>query len=300
MTIKGVTDIYVGSYYKPTENDEDSLLELWSSLSKIPQNSIICLLGDFNLPCIDWTTESSKSNEDFMERIQHFNLQQMVTMPTRLENILDLFLTNTPSLVQNTETLPSLGTSDNDIVFHEVHIKIGRPFQPKRPIRKYRRTNWEHFKTDLSEFGNTFIKSDHTDPNFAWNMFKIEFNRLSSMHIPTKMGKSRSDLPWMTPQIHRLLRKRDKMYTKLKHPNSSVTTKQFKDLKSNIQKRIGNAYWLYIESVIFTGDSQPCGNKKFYSFVKHNKTEQCGVALLKYQGLTYTDPVDKATTRYSK
>ena len=48
--------------------------------------------------------------------------------------ILDLFLTNTPSLVQNTETLPSLGTSDHDIVFHEVHIKIGRPFQPKRPI----------------------------------------------------------------------------------------------------------------------------------------------------------------------
>ena len=58
MTIKGVKDIYVGSYYKPTENDEDSLLELWSSLSKIPQNSIIWLLGDFNLPCIDWTNES--------------------------------------------------------------------------------------------------------------------------------------------------------------------------------------------------------------------------------------------------
>ena len=30
------------------------------------------------------------------------------------------------------------------------------------------------------------------------------------------------------------------------------------------------------------------------SFVKHNKTEQCGVAPLKHQGLTYTDPVDKA------
>ena len=71
-------------------------------------------------------------------------------------------------------------------------------------------------------------------------------------------------------------------------------TKQFKDLKYNIQKQIRNAYWLYIESVIFTGDSQQCSNKKFYSFVKHNKTEQCGVAPLKHQGLTYTDPVDKA------
>ena len=84
------------------------------------------------------------------------------------------------------------------------------------------------------------------------------------------------------------------MYTKLKHLNTSTTSKQFKDLKYNIQKQIRNAYWLYIESVIFTGDSQPCSNKKFYSFVKHNKTEQCGVAPLKQQGLTYSDPVDKA------
>ncbi len=51
---------------------------------------------------------------------------------------------------------------------------------------------------------------------------------------------------------------------------------------------------MYIESVIFTGDSQPCSNKKFYSFVKHNKTEQCGVAPLKHQGLIYSDPADKA------
>ena len=107
--------MYVGSFYKPTDNDENSLLELWLSLSKIPQNSMIWLLGDFKLPCIEWKTESLKSSckfkvmyEDFMERIQHVNLHQMVTTPTRQENILYIFLTNTPSLVHNTETLPSL------------------------------------------------------------------------------------------------------------------------------------------------------------------------------------------------
>ena len=121
--------------------------------------------------------------EDFMEKILNFNLQQMVTMPTRQDNTLDIFLTNTPSLVQNTETLPSLGTSDHDIVFHEVHIKIGRPFQPKIPISMYRRTNWGNFKTDLFEFGNTFIIACHTDPNSAWNIFKNELNRLKVLCI---------------------------------------------------------------------------------------------------------------------
>ncbi len=170
----------------------------------------------------------------------------MVIMPTRQENILYLFLINTPSLVENTETLPSLGTSDHDIVFHELHIKIGRPFQPKRQIMMYSRSNWEDFKSGLSEFGNTFINSDHTDPNSAWNMFNNELNKLSSLHIPTKMCNSRRDLPWITPQILRLVCKRDKMYTKLRHLNTSTTTKQFKDLKYKTQKQIRNAYWLYI------------------------------------------------------
>ena len=111
-------------------------------------------------------------------------------------------------------------------------------------------------------------------------MFKIELNRLSYLHIPTKMCKSRRDLPWITPQSIILIRKRDKMYTKLKHPNTSVTTKQFKDLKYNIQKQIRNAYWLYIESVIFTGDSQQCSNKKFYSLILSSTIKQNNVGLL--------------------
>ena len=84
------------------------------------------------------------------------------------------------------------------------------------------------------------------------------------------------------------------MCTKLKHPHSSTTAKQF-NLKYNIQKQIRNAYWLYIESVVTTEDSQPRSNKKFYSCIKNNETEHRGVAPLNHQGLTYSDPVDKAT-----
>jgi hypothetical protein len=48
------------------------------------------------------------------------NLEQVVHIPTRQENTLYLFYINQPSLVQNTKTLPALGTSDHDIVFHEI------------------------------------------------------------------------------------------------------------------------------------------------------------------------------------
>ena len=58
ITIKGVRSIYVSSFYKPHENDEKSLSELWKSIKKIPSNSMTWILGDFNMPDIDWSNES--------------------------------------------------------------------------------------------------------------------------------------------------------------------------------------------------------------------------------------------------
>jgi len=57
-SITGIKYIYVSSLYKPHEHDEHSLKELWSSVEKIPQNSYIWILGDFNPPNMNWSNES--------------------------------------------------------------------------------------------------------------------------------------------------------------------------------------------------------------------------------------------------
>jgi len=56
--------------------------------------------------------------------------------------------------------------------------------------------------------------------------------------------------------------------------HKSHYTKKFKHLKSTIHTQIRNAYWSYLESVIFF-DTQGPGNKiTFYNFVKHKKTKK--------------------------
>ena len=71
-------------------------------------------------------------------------------------------------------------------------------------------------------------------------MFKAEVNRLSTLQIPTRQIKSRADLPWVTHEIVKLIRKSDKLYTKLKRSCShkSHYTEMFKQLKSTIQNRL--------------------------------------------------------------
>jgi len=65
-------------------------------------------------------------------------------------------------------------------------------------------------------------------------MFKAEDNWLSTIYIPTKQIKSRADLPWITHEIVKLIRKRDKLYTKL---NRSCSQKSHYTEKINISSQ---------------------------------------------------------------
>ena len=118
-------------------------------------------------------------------------------------------------------------------------------------------------KKDVAIFTNMFIAHKHKGPKHLWDMFKAEVNRLSTLHIPTRQIKSRVDLPWVTHEIVKVIRKRDKLYIKLKRSCShkSHYTEKFKHLKSTIQKQIRNACWSYLESVIFSETQDP-GHKK--------------------------------------
>ena len=124
------------------------------SLHMFIENNInaIWIFGDFNLPDFDWTNESPKSTcklkkiyDDLLENLTNFSREQIVKISTQNENILDLLLTNQPSKVHNTKTLPNPGSSDHYIVFHEISMPIGRPLQPKRNIELCGKANCDQF-----------------------------------------------------------------------------------------------------------------------------------------------------------
>ena len=85
------------------------------SLIKKHRSSVIWLGGDFNLPDICWETQTitghqnSKPNSTlFLDLEQDNNFNQVVTFPTRKDPMLDLFLTNQPSLVNRCQPLSDL------------------------------------------------------------------------------------------------------------------------------------------------------------------------------------------------
>ena len=143
-----------------------SFEELKKSLTLINQtNSAVWLLGDFNLPKIDWENlipspecDHPTFYRDCLEVLDDCLLEKMVTSPTRGQNILDLFLTTNPTLVDNVSITP--GLSDHDIVLIQVNVKPEVLKQVHRNIYLYKKANWDQLKQSMRDVYVELKQSD--------------------------------------------------------------------------------------------------------------------------------------------
>ena len=107
--------------------------------------------GDFNPPRWDWScgqlrpgTTDPRLHHYLLDMVQELGLEQLVKVSTRLENTLDLLLTNYPHLVSRVETI--LGLSDHDGVYVEFQANQQRRHQAQRPMPLYNKADWSSLR----------------------------------------------------------------------------------------------------------------------------------------------------------
>ena len=128
--------------YRPTDNTSDYTNCMCNAISSIARkfpNSPLYIAGDTNLPDVEWQTNTiwkhqytKRINELFIDTFAMMGLSQIVTFPTRLDNTLNVFITNRPSLVNRCEPIP--GVSDHDAAVYvnsDIVPKRQRPVQRK-------------------------------------------------------------------------------------------------------------------------------------------------------------------------
>ena len=265
-------------------------------------HSHVFIGGDFNLPDWDWGNNRLKANPkepgkhtDFIELLHDHGLTQLVNKPTRLNNILDLMITNNPTRVIRTKVIP--GISDHDAVLSELDINPTKITQPPRQIPLYKKANWEALKNHTEKINDKIqSESENLPVESLWTIFKNGLAEGIAAHIPHKTAKTKTDLPWITPPIRHLIHKRDRVYRAMKKSNTEKHRQNFKSLKTKLQRELRRAYWDYIEGIVLpsASDDSPYVSKKFYTFLKYNKTDRCGTAPLRDQGTLHTDPKEKA------
>ena len=108
-------------FYRPPTSGQPYLENLCFFLANLIEQNLnvpIWISGDLNLSNINWET-SSISGYSYPSALcdvilENYNLSQIVNTPTRHNHILDIFLTNHPTLIQSCKVLP--GISDHEVV----------------------------------------------------------------------------------------------------------------------------------------------------------------------------------------
>ena len=100
------------TFYRPPDSGPDVFQHLNLSLQNTSESTCIALIGDFNLPTIDWSldqptpaTNGGQLEESFCDLVGDNFFQQFIKGTTHTGgNMLDLLLCNCPEIVKNIST----------------------------------------------------------------------------------------------------------------------------------------------------------------------------------------------------
>jgi len=294
------SDLIVCSVYRPPSSSDDYLNQLCNHLESIKSshpNSAIWISGDINLPDINWEDNcvdghqySLTINNTFLEFLNDNGFSQIVDFPTRRSNILDVLVTNRPSLVES--CVSASGISDHEVVLTKSLILAQVCPPAKRRIYLWSKADFNNIRQSIQSLCEEFVITypPSTPINTLWNHFSDICTQCLNM-VPTKWSTTKQKQPWVTRQIKQLTRKKQRAYKRARLTNSASDWENYQNLKKLSQRECRSAFNNYVSSFI---DENSNVTKKLWSFIKNKRQDHTGISTLEHQGTTYTDSMSKA------
>lgn len=196
----------LGAYISPTATNHCEIVEdfCFEISNCFNTNAPTILCGDFNLPGIDWQTNSSKTHAEnyFLNFCLGASLYQHVSEPTRGNNILDLIFSNNIHIINNLFISSPIGSSDHNCITFELNLDI----PPSCPIKKlcFKQANYDALNLYLSHIDWKTMLGSHLDIDIIYNNFLNIVQFGIQKFIPTL--SSRSKKPTLPPHISSQLR----------------------------------------------------------------------------------------------
>ncbi len=193
--------IYAINLYRPPNCPTKDFTDVLNKIVKCDElkecNNKVIITGDFNLPNCHFDSNGSISsslnntNNYILEGLMSLLcLHQFVTEPTRLENILDLIMSNDVNFITNLEVSPTIH-SDHNLISSEVNINI----DPRNISRKeygmpfsninIHKSNWIKINEQLSSIDWKSVLSD-LDVKSCWMIIQQRLAAALYSYSPPK------------------------------------------------------------------------------------------------------------------
>ena len=208
------------------------------------------------MPDIDWPntfvsghSHSLRLNHIFLDFLLDNALTQMVNTPTRGSNVLDIFITDRPSLVESCDTVD--GISDHEAVFIESLVTAHLTLPSRRTIYLWSQADLQNVKNRTGSLCEEFVSSYSSSipVEILWNNFVRICDTCLDL-VPTKLSSSSFKQPWITTHIKRLSRRKQRAYNYARKTNEAHQWSNYYNLRRECQRECRTAYNKYVSNMV--------------------------------------------------
>ena len=273
MPSEGITLKIILVYRNPriTVAEEEVLFEELDNIISSSHETI--LMGDFNLPEINWTTmETTGRGTRMIRLVNENNLKQHVHAPTRGQNILDIVLSTENELIEQLFIKDKIG-DHNTVEFNITASRTNR--ESVRYNYNFRRANFVNLRNEIvnTDFEQYFHEKT-ADECFEYTRDTVL--QASMRHIPKK--KTQINNPsWFNNEVKEAITNRDRLYLEWKTSPSEQSEADHKQSCREVKKVVRRAKRNKELNVARLAKHNP---KAFYSYVNERRVVRDSVGPL--------------------
>ena len=257
---KGGKKTLVGSVYRSpnsTEENDKLLMDKISQAYEIAGDNRILIMGDFNVPFINWEDKdlrrgARRVERDMLKVVNDCYLQQHVKEDTKFNMLqsssLDLIFTREEGDIKNIVVEDPLEGSDHGIVTADFVSEWKSRVVP-RPRRMYHKGDYNRIIEEL-ELINWDEKFEGKSTQECWDIFKAILVKLVETYVPMSSPKDYNE-PWMNNSLLKQWKKKyhawkryteGKSYRKYEEykREANVLKKKIRQAKREYEKKLAN------------------------------------------------------------
>ncbi len=274
IDLHGSLNCHLICCYHPPSASATATEELCQQLAKVCHcQKQIVLVGDFNLPMIDWATYSAPNTQQcnsFLGFVNSAGLTQLVLSPTRHANLLDLVFASEELQVSGVNVVEGFGSSDHSAV--QFSLLGSKEFQKTAMSRQrdFRHMDIPLAKALLSETNWKALLDSSLDVHVLWDIFSRVIEDVFSATVPFKV--SGQNAPKYPKSIRKLLRQKKALFHRHKSTGSPLDTEAYRVVCHECSAAIRSVRFAQESEVLSSG----CLSR-FYAYTKKRRSLKMGL-----------------------
>ena len=256
----------------------------------------ICMLGDFNIPSVNWKSELYSSNitsqSMFCDVINQFSFQQLNTVASNVKgNMLDLVFTNAPEMFSNIAKCPVELSRDHIVLIFSVLIPNHSSEKGNsREVFNYKAADWAGLRQALDETDLCELIWHDSDIDHAWEVWLSWVAGIVNDKVPKVTIKGQSGPPWIDSEVRHLHKVKHTAWCRANRSNKSRDWLSFKKYRNKLKNNIKAKHKAFMAGI---GQAVNHNPKRFWSYIK-SKTKQKNIPqTVKLNSVTSSDNNEK-------